>query len=99
MKIYLMGSTRTGIRLKGVELILGRYYRLSSSLWSKNGKKWNRKYKLIQVTRFGFNLLDEEINKCVLKRHLYVPLKLRAEYLNDIKLLVTIDTMYIEEAI
>ena len=54
---------------------------------------------MIQVTRFGFNLLDEEINKCVLKRHLYVPLKLRAEYLNDIKLLVTIDTMYIEEAI
>jgi hypothetical protein len=40
---------------------------------------------LIQVTEYGYNFLNEKTNQCVLKRHLYVPVKMRDEYKNEIK--------------
>jgi len=35
--------------------------------------KKQKKYKLVKVTELGYNFLDEDKNKYVLKKHLYVP--------------------------
>jgi hypothetical protein len=73
---------KTGINLHGVELILGEEYVI--------GRK---RVKLIQVTEYGYNFLNEKTNQCVLKRHLYVPVKIRDEYKNEIKYFNITDKM------
>lgn len=48
-----------------IELTLGNYY----IVWWNPDEKI--KCKLIQPTEFGYNFLNIETNKCILKYHLY----------------------------
>jgi len=73
--------------LRGYSFILGKIYYLR---WNEN---LPMKCKFIQVTRFGYNFLNEETNQCVLQRHLYVPKKLREILDTDEKFLYIIDDL------
>ena len=68
--MFIRRKNGTNIILKGIELELGKYYHIH---WGRNLIK----VKLIQVTEYGYNLLNEETNCCVLSHHLYVPKKIR----------------------
>jgi hypothetical protein len=64
---------KIGIKLQEIELELGKIYSI----------RWSRRIievKLIQVTEFGFNFLHEKENRCILRRHLYMPTKYREKY-------------------
>ncbi len=52
-----------------VKLEIGKHYVLYFSLG--NGAKYKMLCKFIQVTKCGFNFLNLDTNKCVLKHHLY----------------------------
>lgn len=67
----------TGISLYGVELVLGETYTIK---WGINGKMQSINVKLIQVTQYGYNFLYEDENRCILKKHLYIPTKKRKKY-------------------
>jgi hypothetical protein len=58
---------------------LGKYYELT----------WDGRYgfigRFIQVTRCGYNFLNEETNRCILASHLYIPKKFKAESSEDKK--------------
>jgi hypothetical protein len=56
---------RRRVILREVILIINKYYYLDI--------KKQKKYKLVKVTELGYNFLDEEKNKYVLKKHLYIP--------------------------
>lgn len=79
---------RNGVYLHGVELILGEYYYLYYY-----GKF--TKVKLIQVTEFGYNFLNEEINRCILNRHLYVPKNKRERYKDDKKMFLITNNLHL----
>jgi len=72
---------KIGIKLQEIELELGKVYSI----------RWSRdiiEVKLIQVTEFGFNFLYEKENRCILKRHLYMPIKYREKYKEKEKLFI-----------
>lgn len=77
--------TRNGVTLQGVTLELGRIYYIP---WSRDKILT---CKLIQVTPLGFNLLDLETDRCILRRHLYVPKKYREQYEGDKKFFLASD--------
>lgn len=52
-----------------VKLEIGKHYILWFRLGS--GAKYKMLCKFIQVTRCGYNFLNLDANKCVLKHHLY----------------------------
>lgn len=53
-------------------LDLGKEYLISSfPIKSKKSLHKARRVKLIKATAKGYNFLDVESNKCILKRHLY----------------------------
>lgn len=83
-------KTKTGIILHGVNLELGERY---SIVYGGRGKFIN--VKLIQVTPFGYNFLDEETNRCILKQHLYVPLKIREKYNTNKKFFLISDKLFL----
>lgn len=76
-KIRRQITTKTGITLHGVELVLGETYNI---YWKVDGGRKQIQVKLIQVTQYGYNFLYEEENRCILKSHLYVPTKYREKY-------------------
>ena len=53
------------------------------------------KCKFIQVTRCGYNFLNEETNKCILKHHLYVPKKIQNYIDNNTKILYIFEDLYV----
>jgi hypothetical protein len=81
------------VKLNTHILKLGKEYLLSFYNY-----KHGYRCKLIKVTKCGYNLLNIETNKCMLKQHLYVPTKCRDQYNDDTKLLFNIiDIVYIRE--
>jgi hypothetical protein len=64
---------KNGKQLYLVTLNLGNYY-----------KVYNKIVRFIQVTRFGYNFLDESISVCILRNgHLYEPRSCRSS--NNVK--------------
>ncbi len=86
MKTISYKNLRSGIVLHGVHMTLGKYYEIG---WGNR----SRKVKLIKVTKYGYNLLLEKENRCILKKHLYVPIKERHKYEGNEKLLTLTSTM------
>lgn len=62
----------TDIITQRVFLQLGREYNFR---WPFS-PHWKRRVKFIQVTPKGYNFLDLETNKCILRKHLYIANKL-----------------------
>ncbi len=75
--------------LKYKEFVLGEIYYLQ---WFND---LPMKCKFIQVTKFGYNFLNEATNVCVLSKHLYVPTKLRNYLDNDTKILYIWNDLYV----
>lgn len=84
-KPQLHFTTKYGINLKGVKLVLGEMYHIA---W---GGRMGVICKLIQVTPYGYNLLNLDTNRCILDRHLYVPKKLRDKFPDEEKFFITSD--------
>jgi hypothetical protein len=72
-------NRKNNLYFRDVILNLGEYYYI-------HYKKDKIKVKLIQVTEFGYNLLNEETNCCILKRHMYVPKKYRENFKKENKI-------------
>ena len=66
------------VYLKGQHLTLGKHY----MVYIGNEPT---PCKLIQVTPCGYNLLNLRTDRCILKRHLYVPKSERERYSGDKK--------------
>ena len=80
----LKSGGRMNIKVGRGVVLEGAFMELGSTYYIQSGRKFIE-CKLIQVTPFGYNLLNIEKNRCVLKRHLYVPIKLREKYKDDKK--------------
>lgn len=59
------------------QLELGKEY----IVWWGGNKRRQMRVKFIQVTRMGYNFVNLETNKCILKQHLYQSKK--EEYFNQ----------------
>lgn len=90
MNRYPYQRVKTGIVLDGVELVVGNVYHV---MWSR---KW-RLVRLIQVTQYGYNFYYPDEYRCILKRHLYVPRKLREKYSDYQKLFLVSQHLVIRD--
>lgn len=57
--------------LKGGRRLFLFRYKLGDTYVSYPNSKYPREFRVIKVTPCGYNLLDVNTDKCVLKRHMY----------------------------
>ncbi len=76
--------TKHGVDFYGKKFTLGEVYYLQFR------RHKPMRCEFIQVTQFGYNFLNLDTHRCVLKRHLYVPPKLRDKYDGEDKYVYTV---------